>query len=116
MKATRLVLSLLAPFACSLALSGAAHADGACVYVKNETFQCKDRVPSQVACKQQAPGGLGEFHALTTCKGIGHGVTWGLASPPPPPAKPSFDVTPTSGKALPVIPSPLEGGKRKLSL
>jgi len=116
MKATRLVLSLLAPLACSLALAGAAHANGACVYVKNETFQCTDRVASQASCKQKAPGGLGEFHAATTCKGIGHGVTWGLASPPPPPAKGSFDVAPTSGKALPAIPSPLDRSKRKLSL
>jgi hypothetical protein len=116
MRATRPILSLLAPFACSLALSGAALADGACVYVKNETFQCKNRVASEAACKQQAPGGLGEFHVATTCKGIGHGVTWGLATPPPPPAKGNFDVVPTSGKPLPAIPSPLEGGKRKLSL
>jgi hypothetical protein len=115
MKATRLVLSLLAPLACSLALSGAAHANGACVYLKNETFQCSDRVASEAACRQKASNG--EFHAATTCKGIGHGVTWGLASPPSPPAKGSFDVTPTSGKALPAIPSPLEGSsKRKLNL
>lgn len=107
MKTSRIVLSFVASAAFSLALVGEASAGGACVYVKNESFQCVDRVSNPSACKQKAPGGLGEFHSDTTCKNIGHGVTWGIAKAPPPPAKPA-SFTMKAPADLPPIPSPLQ--------
>jgi len=105
---TRIVLSFVASAAFALALAGDASAKGACVYVKNETFQCTDQTSSLASCQQKAPGGLGEFHDGTTCKKIGHGVTWGIASPPPPPAKGSFSQASMAVPAeMPTIPSPL---------
>ena len=114
MKTSHLVLSLAASAGLVLALAGEASAKGACVYVKNESFQCADAVSSSQACKKKAPGGLGEYHDGTTCKRIGFDQTWGLASPPPPPAKPdlspvSFDLK--SGD-VPPIPAP-DAKKRK---
>lgn len=104
---TRIVLSSVASAAFALALAGEASAKGACVYLKNESFQCTDRVSSQTSCAKKAPGGLGEFHDGTTCKKIGHGVTWGIASPPPPPAKASFSKASMAAPAeVPSIPSP----------
>jgi len=108
---TRIVLSFLGLVAFSFALAGEANAKGACVYVKNETFQCTDRAPTAMSCKQKAPAGLGEFHAGTSCKNIGFGTSWGIASPPPPPAKPSFEGVSFSLKApaeVPSIPSPFQ--------
>jgi hypothetical protein len=104
---TRIVLSFVASAAFTFALAGEASAKGACVYLKNETFQCTDRVSSLGSCQKQAPGGLGEFHDGTSCKKIGHGVTWGIASPPPPPAKPNFDRASMSPASVPSIPSPV---------
>jgi len=106
-----IVLSFVASAAFVLALSGEASAKGACVYVKNETFQCSDRVSSLGSCKKQAPGGLGEFHDGTTCNKIGHGVTWGIASPPPPPAKASFQGAAATPADVPSIPSPFQKGQ-----
>jgi len=103
---TRIILSFVASAAFTLALAGDASAKGACVYLKNETFQCTDRVSNLGSCQKQAPGGLGEFHDGTTCKNIGHGVTWGIASPPSP--KASFSRASTSPAAVPSIPSPLQ--------
>jgi hypothetical protein len=111
MKTSRIVLSFVASMAFSFVLAGEASANGACVYVKGETFQCSDHVASANACKQKAPGGLGEYHAATSCKRIGHGVTWGLVSPTAPPAKASFEGASYSGKApaeVPSIPSPFQ--------
>jgi len=109
MKANRLVLALLTPLAFSLALAGEASAKGACVYLQNESFQCVDTLSSQASCSQKASGG--EFHEGTTCRKIGHGVTWGLAAPPPPPAKPSFERA-SYAQEMPVIPSPISKRRR----
>jgi hypothetical protein len=105
---TRIILSLFAS-AFAFTVAGEASAKGACVYVKNETFQCSDNVSSTSSCAKKAPGGLGEFHDGTNCKQIGHGVTWGIASPPQPPAKASFQGVAMSAPAdVPPIPSPLQ--------
>ena len=116
MKTSHIVLSFLASMALGLALAGEASAKGACVYVKNETFQCSDRLSSAMACKQKAPGGLGEFHIGTSCKSIGHGVSWGIATRPAPPAKPNFSGASFSMSApadVPPIPSPFRKSSRK---
>ncbi|MBW2315782.1 MAG: hypothetical protein JRH10_16530 [Deltaproteobacteria bacterium] len=108
---TRIALSLLAS-AFVFAVAGEASAKGACVYVKNETFQCSDRVSSLGSCQKKAPGGLGEFHDGTNCKQIGHGVTWGIASPPAPPAKANFQgVSMSAPMDVPPIPSPIQKKK-----
>jgi hypothetical protein len=114
MKIHRFVVSLLAPLAFSLAPAGQADAAGACVYVKQEAFQCLDRVKSQSACRSKSPSG--EFHAATSCKGIGYGVTWGMLTAPAPPAKPSFQGVSHSVSEVPAIRSPFSGksGDRKL--
>jgi hypothetical protein len=109
---TRIVLSFVAAAAFSFALAGEASAKGACVYLKNETFQCTDRVSSLSSCQKKAPGGLGEFHDGTSCKRIGHGVSWGVASPPPPPAKPAFSRASLPAD-LPAIPSPVAKEKTR---
>jgi hypothetical protein len=105
---TRTIVSFVASAAFAFAFVGEAHAKGACVYVKNETFQCTDQVSSLGACQNKAPGHAGEFYSGTTCKRIGHGVTWGIASPPPPPAKADFTQASMSVPTqMPSIPSPL---------
>jgi hypothetical protein len=104
----RFVLSFVVTMAFGLALAGEASADGACVYLKNEAFQCT-QASSSLACHKRAPSG--EFHEDTTCARIGHGVTWGLASPPPPPAKGSFEGASLSRESrmdVPAIPSPFK--------
>lgn len=111
---TRNILSSVAAAAFVFAFAGEASAKGACVYVKNETFQCSDRISSMSSCQKKAPGGLGEFHDGTTCKQIGHGVSWGIASPPPPPAKASFNRASMGAPAdVPPIPSPFQKKSRK---
>lgn len=105
---TRTIVSFVASAAFALAFVGEAHAKGACVYVKNETFQCTDQVSSVGACQKKSPDHTGEFYDGTTCKRIGHGVTWGIASPPTPPAAPDFSQASMSVPAqMPSIPSPL---------
>ena len=116
MKTSHIVLSFLVSLAFGLVLAGEASAKGACVYVKNETFQCSDRISSSMACKKKAPGGLGEFHASTSCQSIGHGVSWGIASPPAPPAKPDFSSASFSMSApadVPPIPAPFQKSSKK---
>ncbi len=88
MKIHRFVLTVLAPAAFSLAMAGDAAAEGACVFVKQEALQCVE-ASSVSSCSAKSPSG--EFHSGTTCKNIGYGVTWGMAKPPAPPAKGSFD-------------------------
>jgi len=111
MKIHRLVLSLLVPLAFSLAPAGEASASGACVYVKQEAFQCLDRVASQKACTSKSPSG--EFHAGTSCKNIGFGVTWGMAKPPVPPAKASVQGASYSAAEMPAIRSPFDTSNAK---
>jgi hypothetical protein len=104
----RFALSLVVTMAFGLALTGEAAADGACVYLKNEMFQCTNATSSLTCHKRSASG---EFHQGTTCARIGHGVTWGLASPPPPPAKGSFEGASLSSESpmdVPAIPSPFK--------
>lgn len=109
MKFHRFVLSLMVPLAFSLVGAGEAAATGACVYVKQEALQCVEATSTR-ACSSKSPSG--EFHMGTTCKSIGYGKTWGLAKPPAPPAKGSFEGASYTERELPKIESPLQ--KRRM--